>query len=74
MNQYDRDNLQFLLSADSETIKEWYSKTSHDDHAYAKHLLDTYQEELRVKLSLITDGEISDTTEATDYLRKFQLV
>ena len=39
-SQHDRNNLNFLLSADQETLKLWYKNCSNDDLLYAKSLLD----------------------------------
>lgn len=44
MTQNDILNLVFLLEASEETILDWWSKTSEDDHKYASELLDTYSE------------------------------
>lgn len=44
MTQNDILNLVFLLEASEETILDWWSKTSEDDHNYASELLDTYSE------------------------------
>jgi hypothetical protein len=46
MNNHDRDNLDFLLSIDAETFKDWYSKMTPDDHDYASELLEKYSQEL----------------------------
>jgi hypothetical protein len=46
MNQHDRDNLTFLLTASSETLKAWYDLCSNDDRMYASQLLDRYQTQL----------------------------
>lgn len=46
MNQHDRDNLTFLLTASSETLRAWYDLCSDDDLIYATQLLDRYQTQL----------------------------
>ena len=38
-NQYDRNNLNFLLSVDSETLSMWYKNCTNDDLLYAKAYL-----------------------------------
>ena len=45
MNDWDRNNLQFLLNADDATIKDWTAQTSQDDIDYAHELLALYSEE-----------------------------
>ena len=47
MNDWDRNNLNFLINSDEATIKDWHSKVSADDHAYAHELLNMYSQELR---------------------------
>lgn len=47
MNKHDRDNLNFLLSLDRDTLKDWYSKVDQEDHEYAQELLAIYSLELK---------------------------
>jgi len=76
MNEYDKENLQFLLNADEETLSDWYDKVDVDDHEYASELLAQYAEELAIKSS-IYDIETVDltglTSDADDYIKKFTL-
>jgi hypothetical protein len=46
MNQRDRDNLNFLLQATSESLSAWYAQASEDDLEYADELLNFYAQEL----------------------------
>lgn len=46
MNQRDRDNLDFLLNASPEVIRDWYEKMEDDDIMYAFELLELAKEEL----------------------------
>ena len=46
MNQHDRDNLNFLMTASDEVLREWYSMASEDDLLYAQELLSAYEMEL----------------------------
>lgn len=39
MNKRDQGNLDFLLTASTETLKDWYAKASEDDREYAMELL-----------------------------------
>ena len=60
MNDWDRNNLQFLLNADDATIKDWTAQTSPDDIDYAHELLARYSEELRERsLALRIEAELS---------------
>lgn len=49
MNQHDRDNLDFLLSASPEVIEDWYEQMSEDDIQYAFELLEAYSQELEIE-------------------------
>ena len=42
MNERDRDNLNFLLHASPEVLKDWESKMPTDDLEYAQELLNAY--------------------------------
>ena len=48
MSENDITNLIFILSASPETIMDWWSKVSEDDHQYAMELLARYSEILQV--------------------------
>jgi len=53
MNEHDRNNLDFILSADLCTLIEWGDKVTQDDFDYAFDLLKMYSEELlEVELTL----------------------
>lgn len=47
MNDHDRQNLIFLLTADADTLSQWYDQMSEDDHEYAHELLAQYSLELK---------------------------
>ena len=59
MNDWDRNNLQFLLNASDSVIKDWTAQTSPDDIDYAHELLARYSEELRERsLALRIEAEL----------------
>lgn len=59
MNQHDRDNLNFLMSAKPEVLKDWYSKMTDDDISYAFELLEMASQEIDERaLTLRIDCEI----------------
>lgn len=63
MNQHDRDNLNFLLGASEEVLRDWFDHVDDDDIDYARELLEMY------KLELIDQAvEISDMSDADKYL------
>ena len=75
MNAYDRENLQFLLNADKETLRDWYDQMDTDDHEYASEIMEEYAKELRVRHAMI-DAEIAAEKNISDsavYLKKFTL-
>lgn len=74
MNNNDKENLQFLLSASEETIRDWYTKTTEEDHDYAMELLRSYSQELRNEISarIEIQLETSNFKEADAVLTKFR--
>ena len=46
MNLNDRNNLNFLMTATPQALREWYDTASEDDLIYAQELLEAYQMEL----------------------------
>jgi len=46
MNQHDRDNLNFLLSASADVIRDWFRQVEADDIEYAWSLLEAHSREL----------------------------
>jgi len=47
MNEHDRSNLKFLLTASDAVIKDWSARVPPDDIDYAHELLALYSLELR---------------------------
>jgi hypothetical protein len=59
MNDWDRNNLNFLLNASDSVIKDWTAQTTPDDIDYAHELLARYSEELRERsLALRIEAEL----------------
>ena len=48
-NEWDRNNLNFLLHLDEQETKDWYHQSDEDDRVYAQELLDAYALELKVQ-------------------------
>lgn len=73
MDRIDRENLQFLLEADPDTLIEWYRSVSESEHVYASKLMMMYKKELDIKSSLydMIDKDILSTDTAKGYLKKF---
>lgn len=75
MNDHDRDNLKFLLTASPEVIKDWYSKMDLDDIDYAYELLAAYSRELDSQaLELRVEAELALMPEYPDARRAIQSV
>lgn len=74
MNKHDRDNLQFLLSADKSTMDQWYQTVSEDDVEYALELLQLYRTELELREFDLIDAEAEqDLSQAQSVLSRFTL-
>jgi hypothetical protein len=48
-NDWDRDNLNFLLQASPEVMQDWDLQADEEDRIYAQELLAAYAEELRLE-------------------------
>lgn len=48
-NDWDRDNLMFLLKASPDVMADWDAQADEEDREYAQELLDAYAEELRLE-------------------------
>ena len=74
MNDWDRDNFNFLMNASKETLEEWHFYADADDYKYALELLQTARNELAMKeLAIIDDEAVEDLSQAQGILRGFQL-
>ena len=70
MNQHDRGNLAFLLSADKATMDQWFASVSEDDVMYAMELLQKHKTELMLREMELMD-DVDDVSEASEALKKF---
>lgn len=74
-NDWDRDNLEFLLNTKGDEFKAWHAQASKDDLVYAQELMDAYSRELKVKAEeLRIEAELSllqEYNEAKAVLDKF---
>lgn len=78
-NQYDRNNLNFLLCLDPEALRQWYRSCSNDDLLYAKSLLDAFALEIteEMKNTLIEESlnntkHFTEATAVLSYIREKQ--
>jgi hypothetical protein len=52
-NDWDRDNLNFLLNTKGDDFADWYDQSDEDDKVYAQELMDAYSRELKLRSELI---------------------
>jgi hypothetical protein len=63
MNERDRKNLEFLMTADDDVLTDWFENMEEDDVNYAFELLEM------AKLNLVDQAtELSDLSDADKYL------
>ena len=77
MNAHDRKNLEFLLAAELETIRDWAGKMNPDDIVYAQELLLQHADNLRERSrEIIIEAEMmrnNSLDQAREILAKFTL-
>lgn len=70
MDEYDRANLKFLLSANDEVLADWFAKMTEDDAKYAISLLAYAKTEIDAYI-LNTVDQVDDVCDARRVLEKF---
>ena len=78
MNDWDRNNLHFILDSDEATLEDFYSWATEDDLAYALSLVREAKTELLLQEADILDEMLiaateDDVSEASAMLKQFQL-
>ena len=76
MNNFDRENVNFLLTATKADMEEWYRYATEDDYTYALEILRAARSELEMQELALLDSEVdeaSDLVEARSVLSKFSL-
>lgn len=63
MNDWDRDNLHFILNTTDESFEDWLDQADNDDIDYALELIRTAKAELLVQEHELLDG-VDDMAEA----------
>ena len=71
MNEWDRDNLDFIMNSTSKEFEEWLLQADDDDINYALELIRTAKAELMVEEMEASDF-IEDTAVAKSILDKFR--
>lgn len=72
MDQYDKDNLNFILNLPEDEVPVWFESISFDDRLYAMELLSAYRAELSLMEAQVHD-DVEELTEAMTILNKFTL-
>ena len=78
MNEWDRNNLHFILDSDEDMLEDFYSWATEDDLAYALSLVRQAKTELLIQEAdildeILTNATADDVADACSMLRKFQL-
>jgi len=74
MNPKDLKNLEFLMTASTEQLKEWWRISSEEDHQYAEELLKSFAEEMNnAAIELIEPTMFGEFIEARQVLSRFTL-
>jgi hypothetical protein len=78
MNDWDRNNLHFILDSDEATLEDFYSWATADDLAYALSLVREAKTELLIQEAdildeILTTATAADVADASAVLRQFQL-
>ena len=78
MNNWDKNNLKFLMEINNDTFQDWLEKADDDDIEYALELIKRARTELTVKAMEIIDEAIEETSKgdfaiAKGYLQKYTL-
>ena len=63
MNSFDRENLNFLLTASKEDMDEWHRYATEDDYAYAHELIRRRHTELTLQELELLDSVVECMTE-----------
>ena len=75
-NEWDRDNLEFLLNTKGEDFEAFWAQADEDDRVYAQELLDAYSLELKVRaeeLRIEAELALDNNHEARMVIQKFRL-
>lgn len=68
MNEIDKENLRFLLTADKKELEEWWDNVSEYEHKYALSLLKCFSLTLTDQAQSIT-GDLSLAKQVIDKVK-----
>jgi hypothetical protein len=75
-NEWDRDNLEFLLNTKGEDFQAFWDQADEDDRVYAQELMDAFSLELKIRseeLRVEAELALSNNQEANMVIQRFQL-
>ena len=75
-NEWDRDNLNFLLNTKGEDFQAFWDQADEDDRVYAQELMDAFSLELKVRseeLRVEAELALSNNQEANKVIQQFRL-
>jgi hypothetical protein len=76
MNDWDKDNLMFIMKSDYKTFNEWMNQANDEDIVYALKLIAEYKKEQDMELKRMEAShypETKDYTQVKQLLEKFRL-
>lgn len=73
MNEWDRDNLDFIMNCSEDGFDEWLDQADNDDINYALSLIRLAKTELMVQEMELTDN-ISNFSEANQLIERIKSV
>ena len=75
-NEWDRDNLEFLLNTKGEDFEAFWAQADADDRVYAQELMDAFSLELKIRseeLRVEAELALSNNQEANVVIQQFRL-
>ena len=72
MNEWDRDNLNFIRFARDKEWDAWWLQATQDDVDYALKLLAEYKQEVLNEITLLQDPQIVDFNDAKDLIERIK--
>ena len=75
-NEWDRDNLEFLLNTKGEDFEAFWAQADADDRVYAQELMDAFSLELKIRseeLRVEAELALSNNQEASKVIQQFRL-
>jgi len=66
MDQHDKDNLDFILSLDKESLKKWFEQASTDDLIYSMEIINQYKQEIAPFIDVLENDNKVDELDNYD--------